>query len=198
MSRPRKNEHIKEQLLDVGLEALLANGYHGTGIKEVLDKLGVPKGSFYHYFRSKEAFAAEIIKFYADDLNHRLAEAIANKGELGLPALKRAFRVLLDEHEEGSRGCILGALASEIAETSEVCRMALLKEVDNWQAMMATIIQQGQNTGDIRTDLSSEVLARMAWNCWEGSVLRMKIENRTEPCVEVVEVMFEAMLKIKT
>jgi TetR/AcrR family transcriptional repressor of nem operon len=195
MARPRKNEHIKEQLLNVGLETLLTNGYHGTGIKEVLDKLGVPKGSFYHYFRSKEVFAAEVIKFYADDLNHRLSAAVADKGELGLPALKHAFRLLVSEHKEGSGGCILGALASEIAETSDVCRLALQTEVDNWHCMMMVIIQQGQDTGEIRTDLDARMLAKMAWNCWEGSVLRMKIEGRPDPTEEVVEVMFDAMLK---
>lgn len=197
MARPRKNEHIKEQLLEVGLEALLAKGYHGTGIKEVLDKLGVPKGSFYHYFPSKEQFAAEVIRFYADDLNQRLAGAVANQGETGLPALKRAFRILLDEHQAGSRGCILGALASEIAETSEVCRLALLKEVENWHGMMTAIILQGQASGEIRTDVKADTLARMAWNCWEGSVLRMKIEDKAEPTVEVVEVLFDVMLKTK-
>ncbi len=195
MARPRKNEHIKEQLLEVGLDELLTNGYHGTGIKDVLDRLGVPKGSFYHYFRSKEVFAAEIIKFFADDLNHRLAASVSNKGELGLPALKRVFRLLVTEHKDGSGGCILGALASEIAETSEVCRQALQKEVENWNRMMTIIIQQGQTIGDIRNDLDADVLARMAWNCWEGSVLRMKIEGRPEPTEEVVEVMFDAMLK---
>lgn len=195
MARPRKNEHIKEELLSVGLDTLLTNGYHGTGIKEVLDKLGVPKGSFYHYFKSKEAFAAEVIHFYARDLNQRLMEKTAGKGKTGLEAIKLAFSLLVDEYRQGMSGCILGALASEISETSEVCRLAIHKEVENWTRLLQLLVKQGQESGEIRTDLDDQMLARMVWNCWEGAVLRMKIESSSVAVEEVVNVMFEAILK---
>jgi TetR/AcrR family transcriptional repressor of nem operon len=197
MARPRKNEHIKEQLLEVGLETLLAKGYHGTGIKEVLDKLGVPKGSFYHYFKSKEAFAAEIIHFYAEDLNQRLLTNAAGGQKTGLNAIKSAFSMLVDEYKQGKSGCILGALASEIAETSELCRLAVSKEVENWNRMTALLIEQGQLSGEVRTDLDAAVLSRLLWNCWEGGVLRVKIEATSEPVEEVLNVMFDAILASK-
>ena len=61
MPRPRRNNNLRDQLLVEGYNAFLHNGYHGTGLKEVLDRLRIPKGSFYNYFESKEAiaFAAE-------------------------------------------------------------------------------------------------------------------------------------------
>jgi TetR/AcrR family transcriptional repressor of nem operon len=195
MARPRKNEHIKEALLNVGLDTLLTKGYHGTGIKEVLDRLGVPKGSFYHYFKSKEAFAAEVIHHYARELNDRLAALMAGSEKTGIAAIKHAFMLLVEEYRSGQCGCILGALASEISETSEVCRLAILKEVENWNSMLAVLVTQGQQNGDIRTDLSAEVLAKMLWNCWEGGVVRMKIEASPTAVEDVVNIMFDAMLK---
>ena len=55
MARPRKSEHSRQDLLDTGSRMLTEFGYHGTGIKQVLDAVGVPKGSFYNFFPSKEA-----------------------------------------------------------------------------------------------------------------------------------------------
>lgn len=195
MARPRKNEHIKDELLEVGLDTLLTKGYHGTGIKEVLDKLGVPKGSFYHYFQSKEVFAAEVIKFYADDLNRRLSSRLKNDNVVGVAAIKSAFSLLVEEYQMGTSGCVLGALASEIAETSESCRLAILKETDNWTNMIAVLVAQGQSAGEIRTDVSSDLLAKMVWNCWEGAILRMKIEASSHAVEEAVGVMFDAILR---
>jgi len=197
MARPRKNEHIKEELLQVGLDTLLTNGYHGTGIKEVLDKLGVPKGSFYHYFKSKERFAAEVVHFYARNLNNRMAGVMAGAQKTGLAAIKQAFMRLVDEYRAGMCGCILGALASEISGTSEECRLAILQEVERWNAMLAALVKQGQKDGDIRNDLDAEFLAKMLWNCWEGGVLRMKVEASPTAVEDVVNHMFDAILIIK-
>lgn len=199
MARPRKNEHIKEQLLDVGLTTLLAKGYHGTGIKEILDQLGVPKGSFYHYFKSKEAFAAEVITYYAKDLNTRLmhqvsASACATSGINGLDALKLIFQMLVKEHSEGYKGCILGALASEIAESSDLCRAALRKEVTNWQSLLQSMIRHGQDQQVIRDDVDVSVLTRMVWNCWEGAVISVKIQDSLHVVEEVPDVMLDVML----
>lgn len=194
MARPRKNEHIKDELLSAGLDTLLTKGYHGTGIKEVLDKLGVPKGSFYHYFKSKEAFAAEVVHFYARELNERILGVMAGSKKTGLIAIKHAFMLMVEEYRSGTCGCILGALASEISETSETCRLAILKEVENWNSMLAVLVTQGQKEGVIRTDLDAELLAKMLWNCWEGGVLRMKVEASPKAVEDVVNVMFDAIL----
>ena len=74
MSRPRRSEHIREALIQAGIEQLSIHGYHGTGIKQILDEVNVPKGSFYNFFASKEAFVAEVIARYSQDLVQQLQE----------------------------------------------------------------------------------------------------------------------------
>ncbi len=75
MARPRLSEGTRQRLLQHGMSAFLQQGYHGTGIKQVLDEVGVPKGSFYNYFASKEAFGAAAIEYYADCLADKMTRA---------------------------------------------------------------------------------------------------------------------------
>ena len=75
MARPKRNQNIRSQLLNEGVSIFIKQGYHGTGIKEILDTLKVPKGSFYNYFESKEHFGAEVIRHYTKQI-------IANMGNV--------------------------------------------------------------------------------------------------------------------
>ena len=85
MSRPRRSEHTREALIQAGIEHLSRFGYHGTGIKQILDDVNVPKGSFYNFFASKETFVAELIQAYSQDLLLQLDDFIhlhTNQGTL--------------------------------------------------------------------------------------------------------------------
>ena len=64
MKRINQKQINRENLLNQGVGLLMQQGYHGTGLKEILDAVQIPKGSFYNYFGSKENFAAEIIEHY--------------------------------------------------------------------------------------------------------------------------------------
>ena len=91
MARPRKSEQSRQLLLDIGSPMLIEHGHHGTGIKQVLDAVGVPKGSFYNFFPSKEAFVAGIIYQYGEQAaeefrlalaGHEQAAAVVQNGRL--------------------------------------------------------------------------------------------------------------------
>ncbi len=66
MPKPTKKELNRENLLNQGVSMLMGQGYHGTGLQEILDAVNIPKGSFYNYFGSKENFGAEVIQHYID------------------------------------------------------------------------------------------------------------------------------------
>src|SRR3984957_11028955 len=55
----------RNRLIDVGLELMRRHGYGATGLQELLSAAGVPKGSFYHHFASKEEFTTAVIERYA-------------------------------------------------------------------------------------------------------------------------------------
>lgn len=198
MARPRRNEHIRELLLEIGLDCFSKQGYHGTGIKEIVDAAGVPKGSFYNYFSSKEDFAAEVIRHYAEGYWNEW-ELYFKEGFAEDPraALRRSFELMIAKHEksEVKTGCIVGNLAAEISETSPLCRQAMQTVIAEWRERFAGYVQSAQDHGCIRADMSASDLADIFCNAWEGSLLRMKIENSTEPLLRCVALMFDKFFR---
>ena len=124
MSSPTRKQIKREQLLDYGVQALMNQGYHGTGLKEVLDFVNIPKGSFYNYFDNKEQFAAEAVGHYIEPFIQRLTGHLKNPELDGLGVLKRYYAELIVEVElaDYKGGCLLGNLIGEVGDTSEICR----------------------------------------------------------------------------
>jgi TetR/AcrR family transcriptional regulator, transcriptional repressor for nem operon len=176
----------REKLLDHGVQMLMTQGYHGTGLKEVLDTVQIPKGSFYNYFGSKEAFAAEAISHYIEPFIQKLSEHLQNPQTDGLTALKRYYAELIAEIEQSDykNGCLLGNLMGEIGDTSDVCRQALITAVNRYSKLQQTALLRGQNEGTVRNDRSAEIMADLLTNGWQGALLRMKIDQSVEPLHE--------------
>jgi TetR/AcrR family transcriptional regulator, transcriptional repressor for nem operon len=191
MSRPRRSEPTRQRLLDAGAALLLEQGYHGTGIQAVLDRVGVPKGSFYNYFESKEHFAAEIIHHVADGACNGFEELQREAEQDALAALRRHFRRRIKGFEgECAGGCLFGNLGAEV-EDSELCRAALLQAFRGMSERYATALAAGQAQGSIRADVPAGELADHLIAAWEGALLRMKIERSTRPLKQVVRRLLE-------
>ena len=182
MARPRLSEDTRRQLLDEGVAAFLTGGYHGTGLKEVLDRINVPKGSFYNYFESKEAFGAAAIGHYAKCLGNKLAGALAREPEDPVAGLRLFFAQLTAEFEAANYvgGCLVANLGGEL-EGSELCRTALADAMHGWREGLREAIAAAQQRGQLRTDLDAGDMADLLVEAWEGAVIRMKIERSTAP-----------------
>ena len=185
------------KLLETGLSLLEQKGFNATGIQEIATIAGIPKGSFYNYFASKEEFGVEIIRFYTEthmEQWENLLEAEDNGDSYR--ALSTVFVQLAAKYEcaNPKKGCLLGNLAGEISEASEECRVALGVAVCEFKNILAQRLLTGQQSGKVRTDVSAERLADLVWDAWQGSLLRMKIEKSAEPVRNTLEVLFKKML----
>ncbi len=183
MGRPRLSHETKKRLLDEGVASLIEQGYHGTGIKEVLDQVKVPKGSFYNYFQSKEHFGAEVIRHYAGQFIAQLDAQLGKPKADALSALKKCFKQMIRSFEGSDQacGCLLGNLGAELGASSELCRLALAEAMHDVQGRFAQALQRAQRQGTVRTDISADDLAEFLWNSWEGALIRMKIEKSVGP-----------------
>ncbi|MBY0578740.1 MAG: TetR/AcrR family transcriptional regulator [Burkholderiales bacterium] len=189
----QKRTETRTILLEIGLELFSRRGYNGTGIKEIVDAAKVPKGSFYNYFKSKEVFADEVIRHYADTLAIRWSGYLDEGPQTPLEALRYCFeRMIVDyEKSEIKSGCLIGNLAAEISESSELCKNTLQQVVLSWQEHIACSLEEAQKSGFVRTDISAEMLTDFFWSAWEGALLRMKIDNSTTPVRACIAVMFD-------
>ena len=165
---------------------LMAQGYHGTGLKEILDSVKIPKGSFYNYFASKEDFGAEVIQHYIEPFIQRLSVYLQKPNLDALSALQLYLEELIDELEgaDFQGGCLLGNMMGEIGDTSEICRASLQSAVRRYRDLYTQALTRAQQQGHVRTDKSAEKMADLLINQFQGALLRMKIEKTTEPLKE--------------
>ncbi|TVP60145.1 MAG: TetR family transcriptional regulator [Halomonadaceae bacterium] len=187
---------VRDSLLAAGTELLAQRGYHGTGLKAVLDQVQVPKGSFYHYFASKEAFTAEIIRHYADWLLTLMDTAIASQSLTPRETIRQLYRQMITEFErhDCAQGCLLGNLAAEIGAASSDCRSALNDAYDRWQLRFSSLVTAGQEQGQFRRDLPADTLSALFWNTWEGGILRMKLERHGDPLRHTLDNLLDCLM----
>ena len=183
MMKPAAKQLARDKLLDEGVALLTEQGYHGTGLQDILQRVGVPKGSFYNYFGSKEEFGAEAIHHYIEPFIQRLDYHLKRPGLSGAEALEAYFGDLIAELDRRKfvGGCLLGNLIGEIGDTSSVCRDALTLAVHRYRDKLAEGIARAQKEGGFRQDKTPEEMADFLADAWQGALLRMKIEQSVKP-----------------
>jgi TetR/AcrR family transcriptional repressor of nem operon len=199
MTELKPKQKIKrDKLLDQGVGLLLEKGYHAIGLKELLASVQIPKGSFYTYFDSKEHFAAEAINHYIEPFIQRLTMLLQNPDTDGLQVLRLYYSELIDEVSNNNfkGGCLLGNLMGEIGDTSPACRLALHEAVERYSELQKSALARGQQQGTVRKDKSAKSMADLLLNSWQGALLRMKIEQSTQPlqacCQNLLDDFFKA------
>lgn len=179
----------KQAILDQGVALIMKNGYHGTGLNEVLAAARVPKGSFYYYFASKEDFGVQVIEHYIAPFIQELNGYFSRPDLDGLAALEEYFRSLIRELETNAYdgGCLLGNLMGEIGDTSEAARAALKAAIDRYRDVLEEGLVRAQRDGSVRTDKSARAMADLLTNAWQGALLRMKLERSVGPLHQFLE-----------
>lgn len=199
MNRPRRSEHTREALIEAGIEQLSEHGYHGTGIKQILDVVNVPKGSFYNFFASKEAFVVEVIAHYSRNLLRQLTDFVEGEGKVLTPIdqLRLIYRYSLKQYasHEFKKSCLVGAIAIEISAESEMCRLELDKALKSWLHFFSSVFSQAQSQKLVRDDMSAMDMAAVYWSVWEGALMTMKMSADTKPVKKIMELMLETLLK---
>ncbi|MFM0336925.1 acrylate utilization transcriptional regulator AcuR [Paraburkholderia fungorum] len=169
----------RESLLRAGVATLTEKGFSATGIDEILKSVNVPKGSFYHYFGSKEAFGAELIDRYAAYFARKLDRILGNANR---SPLQRMHDFTADA-EAGMRrygfrrGCLVGNLGQEMGALPEGYRDRLRRVFDDWEGRTAKCLQEAQQLGEISPEKDCKALATFFWIGWEGAVLRAKLDG---------------------
>src|SRR3954470_21436633 len=170
MPRP-SNPDVRRRLLAAGLDLVQARGFAASGVKDITDAAGVPKGSFYAYFPSKESLAAAILEHYWSDIEMRLLPILDAEGR-AQERIRRFFHALADEHEAGDflLGCLIGRLSLELGGSSEPVQAELVRILDRWDDALTACVRSGQrDDGDVRADLEAAELASMLIEAWEGA-----------------------------
>lgn len=170
-------------LIERGIELLTERGVSATALDEVLKSVGVPKGSFYHYFASKDAFVLAILDSYEDYLLRRLERTL---GHPDLPPLA-GLQAFVDEacasvvRFDYRRGCLVGNLGQEVSCLEATLQQRLEAIFCRWESRLADCLRAAAAAGDIPADADCPALAHAFWIGWEGAILRARLMRSTEP-----------------
>lgn len=184
--RPRKppgDQTARQELIRTGLVYLTERGYCAVAVDEILRAAGVPKGSFYYHFQSKEDFGGALIGAYNEFFSSKLRSWFQRSD---LSPLDR-LRGFISDAEKGMekhafrRGCLVGNLGQEMAALPPGFRSLLSSALSDWQHLTEACLLEAQNQGEIGKHHKPEALAAFFWIGWEGAVLRAKLEQSPEP-----------------
>ena len=185
--RPKKQSvdalDTREALLRAGMLILTESGFTRSGIDPILKSIGVPKGSFYHYFSSKEAFGLAVLERYRRYFEAKLDGFLLDEVFSPLERLQRFAQDAQDGivRHEFKRGCLVGNLEQESSLLSEAFREQLQATYQSWQARVATCLLESQKQGEIDLQGSIEETSQAFWIGWEGAVHRARLVKSTQP-----------------
>lgn len=175
-----------------GTELLTERGFQVTGIEEVLKRVGVPKGSFYHFFKSKDEFGAAVIEnyvaFYArkmDSIFHNTDLSALNRLKEFVQNAKRGMVKF-----EFRRGCLIGNLGQELASLDNNFREQLEAVLVSWEARVTACLEEAIRSGEIAPDNNAHALSRFFWIGWEGAILRSKLTRSLAPIDDFADLYF--------
>ena len=178
----------KAHLLATGYQLVSQKGFTGVGLKEILDNAGVPKGSFYHYFDSKEAFGETIIQVYFEQYQQRLY-LIDTQEITAQQKLYQYFELWYNTQQNGCNDekCLVVKLSAEVADISEPMRKALHTGYQQILIWLSAQIKAGWADGSIPKpeNIAAESMAARWYYAWLGASLIAKISQSNIPLSEV-------------
>ncbi|OEE59125.1 TetR family transcriptional regulator [Enterovibrio norvegicus FF-454] len=171
----------RQHILDVGYQLVAEKGFSNVGLSQLLSQAGVPKGSFYHYFKSKEQFGEALIEDYFSGYQSRLDVLFSDPSMNGYDKLMAYWAKWIEVNNGlcANQRCLVIKLSAEVSDLSESMRCSLLKGANVIISMIANCIQQGVEDGSIKV-LDSHKAAHQIYHLWVGAGLMSKLNQNTE------------------
>jgi TetR/AcrR family transcriptional repressor of nem operon len=190
MGRPS----AREEIVQAGLKCLVEKGFNAVGVQDITDTAGVPKGSFYNHFESKEALGVEIVERYGANQTRR--EILTDPSVPPLQRLRRHFDRIsaLFAESHFKRNCILGGFSAELANQSETIRESLRKLYGQWTKDIEATIAEAQTKGEIANKTRASDLAAFLLDSYEGALLRARVERSRKPFDRFMKFAFGQLL----
>jgi TetR/AcrR family transcriptional repressor of nem operon len=174
------------------MKLFIERGFNACSVQDITDAAGVPKGSFYNHFKSKEALAAEILTQYGKGNTDR--SILTNPEVAALTRLKRHFAALNEYFSRCNDGCLVGKFMAEVSADTPQIRERLVSVLNVWGKQMSSAIAEGQEQGSIRKDLNANDLAAFLIDSYEGAILRTRVEKNPRALKSFVKVVFSSIV----
>jgi TetR/AcrR family transcriptional repressor of nem operon len=184
---------MREEIVEAAVEQFHMYGFNAAGIKDITDSAGVPKGSLYNHFESKEALAVVALRRYGERI--RLPD-LADESVDPLLRLRQHFEFLRDENtgRDFTRGCLVAGFGTEIADHSDTIRESVRLSLESWTQALAAPIAQAQESGQVAATTDAKTLARFILNAWEGTLISARSDHSEDSYKVFFDMVFGTLL----
>nr|WP_314873630.1 TetR/AcrR family transcriptional regulator [uncultured Pseudomonas sp.] len=178
----KSQSDMRQHIIDVARALMTQKGYTAVGLTELLAAAGVPKGSFYHYFRSKEEFGQALLEEYFSEYLGRVDSLMHAQGtgaERLLGYLRYWAQTQAFDHAD--QKCLVVKLGAEVCDLSEDMRSVLVSGTAQIVQRITSMVEQGQADGSISASSPPTVLAEGIYQLWLGASLLVKVTQSEQP-----------------
>jgi TetR/AcrR family transcriptional repressor of nem operon len=189
--------NTRDRIIETGAAIIHRKGFNHTGIQEILTAAGVPKGSFYNYFKSKNDFGLAAVDYFSDHFRQIAGKTLDNTA---ISPLNRIYQFLTAfmEHFESlnySGGCPIGNLAQEMGDLSPEFRAKLKESIEMMIDAYSQVLAAAQQDGKISKSLDTKDTARFIVAGWHGAIIQMKLSKSLTPLKNHRNFIFDHILK---
>lgn len=187
----KKSDAKRLHILETGSDLVLRKGFVGVGLQEILKNCGIPKGSFYHYFESKESFGCELVKHYIHNYQLRLNELWAESPSSSSATQQSAYSKLINyfslwindplTNYGWAEICLVVKLAAEVSDLSEDMRLIMAQGVERLIENISQLILLGKLDQSISVQGDAVINAQVIYQMWLGAALLSKLQKDKAP-----------------
>ena len=183
----------ENQAIEKATEVFRNKGYDTASADELLNAMGIGKGSFYLAFKGgKQELYMRSIKQFAEGFNHKIEQEIENADDQ-IEFIRRFFLSLAKTNDcSRERGCYLGNALVQLSEKDDDIKQVTVNLLKGLQKIFAKTIKKAQENGQIKNTENPEILAWHLTNLWNGIHVTRRMENSPE----ILRSMIELNLKL--
>ena len=182
----------RQSIIETGKGLFLERGYSAAGLKDILRHAGIPKGSFYHFFASKQDFAEAVMRSYDRQFEDFFDACFQDCSLTPAQQLRTFFDLSIERLGlDGFRGgCLIGTLGQETGATSRALAGLADDIIGHWQKRIESCLKRAADAEELACDVAPAELAQFIVNGWEGAMLRMRLEQSPAPLRNFVSTLF--------
>ena len=186
----------KQDIIEAGLDIMFEKGYADTGIKDITDRMEIPKGSFYNHFENKEEFGLQVLRFYGERGAKMYEDRLLTSKGTPLGRLKLMFSSIIDNYApmEYKLGCVMSNFSAELGDTNEEFRKVLDFQFNKHEAVIHQTLVDAKEVGEIPSSIDPKQMASYILNSWHGALVRMKSTANSKPLTDFYDITFNTLL----
>ena len=191
-----KRTDKRDKLIQVGKQIIVQQGFNAASLNEILTAAGVPKGSFYYYFSSKDDFGLAIIDDFARKYQKKFELILQDASVTHLTRLRNYFASGIADMRQCdcSDGCLMGNLAQELSAQNGLFRDRLSQIFLDWEEAFAGCLNSAIQMGEIPKEQDVSTLAQFILAGWQGAILQAKVSKSVVPMETFVQFLFARVL----